>query len=253
MNGVRSQLSICCCAIPGRTSHHTSTVWKSKLNVADLANLSIWSNLDRTQFLNPIGKGNTSATRAKKEKSVAKSFYSDDDSDVSHHSSDSSESSSDEENNTIDPDLTFLLKCALPLYQSRNSQVYHELIVCGGDLRSRFWLVLYTVYSIVGCSRCCKTLQPFGTRRGIIQDWATLDQTSPQSSRDPVCGPEQHCGHLQQASLCFWPVLPTVFCPLHRPSFYPQPEAGDPNLDCNRRQHHICASWTPSKKVSYRH
>ncbi|KAF9390500.1 AP-3 complex subunit beta-2 [Podila verticillata] len=77
----------------------------------------------RTQFLNPIGKGNTPATRTKKEKSVAKSFYSDDDSDVSHHSSDSSESSSDEENNTIDPDLTFLLKCALPLFQSRNSQV----------------------------------------------------------------------------------------------------------------------------------
>ncbi|KAF9305699.1 AP-3 complex subunit beta-2 [Mortierella antarctica] len=84
--------------------------------------LDLLLRYSRTQFLNPIGKG-APVTRAKKEKSVAKSFYSDDDSDVSHHSSDSSESSSDEENNAIDPDLTFLLKCALPLFQSRNSQV----------------------------------------------------------------------------------------------------------------------------------
>ncbi|KAF9102676.1 AP-3 complex subunit beta-2 [Mortierella sp. AM989] len=77
----------------------------------------------RTQFLNPIGKSSAPATRAKKEKSVVKSFYSDDDSDVSHHSSASSDSSSDEENNSVDPDLAFLLKCALPLLQSRNSQV----------------------------------------------------------------------------------------------------------------------------------
>ncbi|KAG0089327.1 AP-3 complex subunit beta-2 [Podila epicladia] len=84
--------------------------------------LDLLLRYSRTQFLNPIGKG-TSVTRAKKEKSGAKSFYSDDDSDISHHSSDSSESSSDDENNTIDPDLTFLLKCALPLFQSRNSQV----------------------------------------------------------------------------------------------------------------------------------
>ncbi|KAG0027329.1 AP-3 complex subunit beta-2 [Podila clonocystis] len=84
--------------------------------------LDLLLRYSRTQFLNPIGKSNP-VTRAMKEKSVAKSFYSDDDSDVSHHSSDSSDSSSDEENNTIDPDLTFLLKCALPLFQSRNSQV----------------------------------------------------------------------------------------------------------------------------------
>ncbi|KAI1320022.1 AP-3 complex subunit beta-2 [Mortierella claussenii] len=77
----------------------------------------------RTQFLNPIGKTTSLAIRAKKEKSVAKSFYSDDDSDVSHHSSDSSNSSDDERNNSVDPDLAFLLKCALPLLQSRNSQV----------------------------------------------------------------------------------------------------------------------------------
>ncbi|KAF9185382.1 AP-3 complex subunit beta-2 [Haplosporangium sp. Z 767] len=77
----------------------------------------------RTQFLNPIGKTTSPTNRAKKEKSVVKSFYSDDDSDVSHHSSESSDSSSDEENNTVDPDLAFLLKCAQPLLQSRNSQV----------------------------------------------------------------------------------------------------------------------------------
>ncbi|KAF8925331.1 AP-3 complex subunit beta-2 [Dissophora ornata] len=78
----------------------------------------------RTQFLNPIGKTAAAPTsRAKKEKSVVKSFYSDDDSDVSHHSSDSSDSSSDDEDNSVDPDLAFLLKCALPLLQSRNSQV----------------------------------------------------------------------------------------------------------------------------------
>ncbi|ORZ09403.1 adaptin N terminal region-domain-containing protein [Lobosporangium transversale] len=77
----------------------------------------------RTQFLNPIGKTSAPTIRAKKEKSVVKSFYSDDDSDISHHSSDSNDSSDDDSNNTIDPDLAFLLKCALPLLQSRNSQV----------------------------------------------------------------------------------------------------------------------------------
>ncbi|KAF9908882.1 AP-3 complex subunit beta-2 [Linnemannia zychae] len=78
----------------------------------------------RTQFLNPIGKSMaTPAAKAKKEKSVVKSFYSDDDSDVSHHSSDSSDSESEEENHSVDPDLAYLLKCALPLLQSRNSQV----------------------------------------------------------------------------------------------------------------------------------
>ncbi|KAF9433376.1 AP-3 complex subunit beta-2 [Entomortierella beljakovae] len=78
----------------------------------------------RTQFLNPIGKLSTvPVTRAKKEKSVVKSFYSDDDSDVSHHSNRDSDSSDDEENHAVDPDLAFLLKCALPLLQSRNSQV----------------------------------------------------------------------------------------------------------------------------------
>ncbi|KAK3841406.1 MAG: adaptin N terminal region-domain-containing protein [Linnemannia gamsii] len=78
----------------------------------------------RTQFLNPIGKSTTApSTRAKKEKSVVKSFYSDDDSDVSHHSSDSSDSESEEENHSVDPDLAYLLKCALPLLQGRNSQV----------------------------------------------------------------------------------------------------------------------------------
>ncbi|KAF9348601.1 AP-3 complex subunit beta-2 [Mortierella sp. AD094] len=80
----------------------------------------------RTQFLNPIGKSSSSATpatRAKKEKSNVKSFYSDDDSDVSHHSSGCSDSESEDENNSVDPDLAFLLKCALPLLQSRNSQV----------------------------------------------------------------------------------------------------------------------------------
>ncbi|KAF9339184.1 AP-3 complex subunit beta-2 [Linnemannia elongata] len=78
----------------------------------------------RTQFLNPIGKTTAQpAARTKKEKSVVKSFYSDDDSDVSHHSSDSESDSSEEENNSVDPDLAYLLKCALPLLQSRNSQV----------------------------------------------------------------------------------------------------------------------------------
>ncbi|KAF9931932.1 AP-3 complex subunit beta-2 [Modicella reniformis] len=77
----------------------------------------------RTQFLNPIGKTSALTARAKKEKSVVKSFYSDDDSDVSHHSSNSSDSSSDDENNSVDQDLAFLLKCALPSLQSRNSQV----------------------------------------------------------------------------------------------------------------------------------
>ncbi|KAF9199895.1 AP-3 complex subunit beta-2, partial [Haplosporangium sp. Z 27] len=79
----------------------------------------------RTQFLNPIGKSSAPAAHAKKEKSVAKSFYSDDDSDVSHHSSVDSDSSDDdgERNSSVDPDLAFLLKCALPLLQSRNSQV----------------------------------------------------------------------------------------------------------------------------------
>ncbi|KAG0368710.1 AP-3 complex subunit beta-2, partial [Mortierella sp. AD032] len=78
----------------------------------------------RTQFLNPIGKSTTApSTQAKKEKSVVKSFYSDDDSDVSHHSSDSSDSESEEENHSVDPDLAYLLKCALPLLQGRNSQV----------------------------------------------------------------------------------------------------------------------------------
>ncbi|KAF9545233.1 AP-3 complex subunit beta-2 [Mortierella hygrophila] len=78
----------------------------------------------RTQFLNPIGKTTAqTTTRTKKEKSVVKSFYSDDDSDVSHHSSDSESDSSEEENNSVDPDLAYLLKCALPLLQSRNSQV----------------------------------------------------------------------------------------------------------------------------------
>ncbi|KAF9126918.1 AP-3 complex subunit beta-2 [Mortierella sp. GBA39] len=78
----------------------------------------------RTQFLNPIGKTTAQpTTRTKKEKSVVKSFYSDDDSDVSHHSSDSESDSSEEENNSVDPDLAYLLKCALPLLQSRNSQV----------------------------------------------------------------------------------------------------------------------------------
>ncbi|KAG0286098.1 AP-3 complex subunit beta-2 [Linnemannia gamsii] len=78
----------------------------------------------RTQFLNPIGKSTAQpASRTKKEKSVVKSFYSDDDSDVSHHSSDSESDESEEENNSVDPDLAYLLKCALPLLQSRNSQV----------------------------------------------------------------------------------------------------------------------------------
>ncbi|KAG0306101.1 AP-3 complex subunit beta-2 [Dissophora globulifera] len=81
----------------------------------------------RTQFLNPIGKTTTAKTaRAKKEKSNVKSFYSDDDSDVSHHSSESGSESSDDEddgNNSVDPDLAYLIKCALPLLQSRNSQV----------------------------------------------------------------------------------------------------------------------------------
>ncbi|KAG0220258.1 AP-3 complex subunit beta-2 [Mortierella sp. NVP41] len=78
----------------------------------------------RTQFLNPIGKSMAPpAARTKKEKSVVKSFYSDDDSDVSHHSSDSESEESEEENNSVDPDLAYLLKCALPLLQSRNSQV----------------------------------------------------------------------------------------------------------------------------------
>ncbi|KAF9929787.1 AP-3 complex subunit beta-2 [Linnemannia zychae] len=78
----------------------------------------------RTQFLNPIGKSSAPPpTRAKKEKSVVKSFYSDDDSDISHHSSDSESEESEEENHSVDPDLAYLLKCALPLLQSRNSQV----------------------------------------------------------------------------------------------------------------------------------
>ncbi|KAF9979866.1 AP-3 complex subunit beta-2 [Mortierella antarctica] len=86
--------------------------------------LDLLLRYSRTQFLNPIGKSTaTVAARSKKEKSVAKSFYSDDDSDISHHSDESSDTSSDEDNNAVDPDLSFLLKCALPLLQSRNSQV----------------------------------------------------------------------------------------------------------------------------------
>ncbi|KAG0226632.1 AP-3 complex subunit beta-2 [Actinomortierella wolfii] len=80
----------------------------------------------RTQFLNPIGKslsGSATKPKPKKEKSVARSFYSDDDSDISHHSSEESESSEEDLGAYMDPDLAFLLKCAQPLLQSRNSQV----------------------------------------------------------------------------------------------------------------------------------
>ncbi|KAF9581376.1 AP-3 complex subunit beta-2 [Lunasporangiospora selenospora] len=75
----------------------------------------------RTQFLNPIGAWST--PRAKKEKSVVRAFYSDDDSDVSHHTYGTMDSSDEDEVNEVDPDLYFLIKCALPLLQSRNSQV----------------------------------------------------------------------------------------------------------------------------------
>ncbi|KAF9351167.1 AP-3 complex subunit beta-2 [Mortierella sp. NVP85] len=85
--------------------------------------LDLLIRYSRTQFLNPIGKTSAPAVRAKKEKSVVRSFYSDDDSDVSHHSPNNSDSSSDDENNSVDPDLSFLIKSALPLLQSRNSQV----------------------------------------------------------------------------------------------------------------------------------
>ncbi|GJJ71203.1 AP-3 complex subunit beta [Entomortierella parvispora] len=85
--------------------------------------LDLLLRYSRTQFLNPQGRSAAPVTRpVKKTKPVAKSFYSDDDSDVSHHSSDS-EDSSEDENHAVDPDLAFLLKCALPLLQSRNSQV----------------------------------------------------------------------------------------------------------------------------------
>ncbi|KAI8363062.1 adaptin N terminal region-domain-containing protein [Mortierella sp. GBAus27b] len=78
----------------------------------------------RTQFLNPIGKTSAPAVRDRKEKSVVRSFYSDDDSDVSHHSPNNSDSDDDDdEYHAVDPDLAYLLKCALPLLQSRNSQV----------------------------------------------------------------------------------------------------------------------------------
>ncbi|KAF9973751.1 AP-3 complex subunit beta-2 [Actinomortierella ambigua] len=82
----------------------------------------------RTQFLNPIGSKASSRParqqKPKKEKSVVRSFYSDDDSDVSHHSSEASDSSDDDMGGAyMDPDLAFLLKCAQPLLQSRNSQV----------------------------------------------------------------------------------------------------------------------------------
>ncbi|KAF9157245.1 AP-3 complex subunit beta-2 [Actinomortierella ambigua] len=81
----------------------------------------------RTQFLNPIGRASSQPTRQlkpKKEKSVARSFYSDDDSDVSHHSAEDSDDSDDDLGSaSMDPDLTFLLKCVQPLLQSRNSQV----------------------------------------------------------------------------------------------------------------------------------